>query len=170
MNQIAGEIGISKKTIYASFKNKEQLLDECMKQEIEKVEIIISDTIKSSQSSLETLLLVGARVFKELAGFCPAFYKDLSRFPVAQECLMRFRLKFRDSNITYFRQCAEEGFFIPTANNDGMASIYVEEIGSLTPKHQRAMIQTLLREICTEKGIKELNRLNLTFAQTNNQI
>jgi len=160
MKRIAKEVHVSEDALAAEFNGREQLIEECLKHEIEIMETTVSDVVSYAQSSLEKFMDTVSLVLNGLSGFCPAFFKDLKGYPSAEKLLNLFRIRFLDKSIGYFMDCVKEGFFNPEFSNESTAAICVEQISSLEYKYQSKMLRLFLQGISTEKGIKELNRLN----------
>jgi AcrR family transcriptional regulator len=160
MKRLANEAHVSEEALEAEFSGKEQLIEECLKHEIERMETTVSDVVSYAQSTLEQLVDAVSVVFNGLSGFCPAFFKDLKAYPSAQKHLNLFRERFLDKCIGYFVDCGTDGFFNPEFCNESTAAICVEQISSLEYKYQSKMLRLFLQGISAEEGIKELNRIN----------
>ena len=159
IEQIAAEMGISEKSIYMEFSEIEKVLDECINHKIDKITEAISTAQSISQSALEALILVLNVVLKEKSAFCNSFYTDLNKYPIIRKQLAIFNMQIQDKCGKYFVECIEEGYFISNENRERMALIYLAEISSLAAKYQHAMIKTLLKGICTSKGLDEASRI-----------
>jgi hypothetical protein len=159
MEQIAAEAGVSEKSVDAEFAGKVDLLEECMKQKTVKTETVISAVQYVSQSVLETLILVMHVAFEEKSVLCNAFYKDLNKYPSSHKHLAVFNMEIQNRCTGYFIKCVEEGYFISNENRERMAFIYMEEICNLASKYQHAMMRTLIKGICTPKGLDEAARI-----------
>ncbi len=170
MEQIAERAGVSEKSLYAEFTGMADLLEECLNREITKIETAISTAQSVSQSVLETLILVMYVAFKEKSDFCTAFYEDLSKYPATRKHLAIFNMKIQNSCAGYFMKCMEEGFFVTNDNQERMALIYMEEICSLATKYQHTMIKTLIKGICTPKGLNEAARIQTVLEINVNRI
>jgi AcrR family transcriptional regulator len=160
MKRVAKEAHVSEEALETEFKGKEQLIEDCLKNEIERLETTFSEVVSYAQSSLERFVDTVSAIFNGLSGFCPAFFKDLKAYPSAQKCLNLFRERFLDMSIGYFVDCGKDGLFSPEFCNESTAAICVEQISSLEYKYQSKMLRLFLQGISTEKGIKELNRIN----------
>lgn len=159
MEQIATEMGISEKSIYVEFPDIEKVLDECINHKINKMKEAVSTAQSISQSVLESLILVLNVVLKEKSAFCNNFYTDLNKYPTTRNQLAVFNMQIEDKCGKYFVECMEEGYFISSENRERMVLIYLAEINGLAAKYQHAMIKTLLKGICTPKGLDEARRI-----------
>ncbi|NDV84005.1 TetR/AcrR family transcriptional regulator [Bacteroides sp. 51] len=159
MEQIAKDAGVSREAVDMEFPSISNLLDECLKQRLATVEITLSAVQSVSESVLEALILTLQKVFKEKSTFCDTFYSDLSKFPTACKQLAVFNMRTQNKCVNYFMKCIDEGYFINNGNQERMAMIYMEEINGLATKYQYAMIKTLLKGVCTPKGLIEARRI-----------
>ncbi len=159
MEQIAKDAGVSREAVDMEFSSISNLLDECLKQRLATVEITLSAVQSVSESVLEALILTLQKVFKEKSTFCDTFYSDLSKYPTACKQLAIYNMRTQNKCVNYFIKCINEGYFIDNGNQERMAMIYMEEINGLATKYQYAMIKTLLKGVCTPKGLIEARRI-----------
>jgi len=157
MNQIASALQMSKKTLYAEFENKEEMLLEGLKFEKERMEMVIKKTEDDAQNSLEALILGMANMYHYRSSFCPAFFRDLQRYIDAQDMVLSSKIRLHDLYMKYFKQGIEEGFFQSSFEYEAIASLFTEHLGDWDNIQQPYIIITFLRGVCTEKGIEVLN-------------
>jgi Transcriptional regulator len=170
IKQVATVAGVSVEDLKAEFDGKLRLLEECLKQKVSVIETAISTAQSISQSALETLILVMYVSFKEKSALCNAFDKDLNRYPSIRKQLAIFNMKIQNRCVDYFTKCIKDGYFVPNENQERMAMIYMEEICNLAAKYQHAMIQTLIKGICTPKGLNEAARIQTVLEMNINKI
>jgi len=161
MHQIAQQLGISKKTIYNEFSDKEELLDSCLYREVHQLQRMVQKAERQAEDSMESILIISADLFSHFSTYCPAFYKDLRHYPGASEYLTSFFGALRDRFVFLFREGVMEGNFLPDKNYEYIASLFTEQVGRVGEKFQWTILTTLLRGVCTEKGIEKLNHLTL---------
>lgn len=166
LEDIATETGIPVKSIHTEFKNREKLIEECIKEEAVKIRASASAALFVSRTVLENLILVMYIVLQRRIFFQPVFYKDLNRYPVACKSLMAFNLNFQNYCMLYYQQSVEEGYIIPSDCNEHKLLIFTEITGGIASKCQYRMIQTLFNDICTQEGLAELSRI-MTIIETN---
>jgi AcrR family transcriptional regulator len=159
MEQIAAAAGVHVEAVMREFNGMGDLVEECVKQNVAKIEKDVSTAQSISQSPLETLILVMFVCFKEKSNYCDAFYKDLGTYSTTNKQLGIYLLKNQDRCAEFFMKCMEEGYFVSHENKERMALIYMEEISNMASKYQHKMIRTLLRGICTDKGLIEAARI-----------
>jgi len=157
MNQIATALQMSKKTLYAEFENKEEMLMECLKYEKIRMHKLVEKTEAEAQNSLEALILSMANMFHYRSSFCPAFFRDVERYAEAQDMVMSTKVRMHDMYMKYFRQGIDEGFFQSCFEYEAIASLFVEQLGDWDNIQQPYIILTFLRGVCTDKGIEVLD-------------
>jgi len=173
MDDIANEIGVSKKTIYNHFSNKTDLVKEVTESVFEivctginlicsKEENPIDELYKIKRFSMEYLKNEKASPQHQLQKYYPKIYATLKnkQFNVMQECVME-NLK-RGVKLGLYRDTIDFGF---------VSRIYFHGIiglkdADLFPLKQFSMndimnfyLEYHLRGICTEKGIHKLNKI-----------
>jgi len=157
MNQIASTLQMSKKTLYAEFENKEEMLLECLKYERVRIHKLVEKTEEEAQNSLEALILSMANMFHYRSSFCPAFFRDVERYSEAQDSVLSTKTKLHDLYMKYFRKGIDEGFLQSNFEYEAIASLFVEQLGDWDNIQQPYIILTFLRGVCTEKGLEVLN-------------
>lgn len=80
MDDIAQNIGISKKTIYKHFENKEDLVRHILVNHIEQDESAISAIRKSSENAIDEIVIIGRHVLRFLRGVSPTILFDLKKY------------------------------------------------------------------------------------------
>ena len=86
MDEIAELLGISKKTIYACFSSKEELIIESIKQMIKEFKIDVEPIFNSNKSALDKLVAVYEVIFRYVVKFKPSFIFGLKKYyPKAYE-------------------------------------------------------------------------------------
>jgi len=168
MNDIACSVGISKRTLYEYFEDKEDIL----LQGIDHVQGYLHDFLdkieKEEHSALEIIFLLHDELMKSPRWYDPKFYEDVKRYPYAQEKIESGKASFDFRFRTYFSQGVAEGDFQPEVNIEIMALLAKKQISMMQPsqefsKHSTkevydTVMMTFLRGICTEKGRTKLER------------
>ena len=92
LDELANELGISKKTIYKYFKTKECLVIECVLYLLERFSKEIEDLEVSTNDPLEKIILIYKRGFEHLKYVKPSFLYGLKRhYPRAFEQFEKFK-------------------------------------------------------------------------------
>jgi AcrR family transcriptional regulator len=79
MDDLAREAGVSKKTIYQFFKDKNELVLECIKQEVEKQDDELKTIQNSAQNAIEEVIFILHYLKTKLENVNPSLIFDLQR-------------------------------------------------------------------------------------------
>jgi TetR/AcrR family transcriptional regulator, cholesterol catabolism regulator len=178
MNEIAQSLGISKRTLYEHFSNKEDLLSGCldfwnqescrMTEEIKAVSTNPLELIhKHFREAVIRLGSVHPNLVSDIRKYHPALWKR--QYQEIQKNRLTFTSEFLEQGI-------RDGFFRPDFNIEITAKLLFAQVDllydtELFPENRfskadvfREIIFGFIRGICTEKGLKEMERI---FETTN---
>ncbi len=176
MDDIAREIGISKKTLYQSVDNKEDLIKEIVVKRIE-TEIEIVDSVnEKAQNAMEEILGFSRQITKELRGISPGVIYELQKyyheiFKIIESFHNEFIYKTILDNL---QRGIEEGIYRKNIKAEIVAKLYVannilivdEGAFSLREYHPDELFQEHIRYhiygVASPKGIKLLDKLSMT--------
>jgi TetR/AcrR family transcriptional regulator, cholesterol catabolism regulator len=113
VDDISSHLGISKKTFYQYFANKNDVVKETVCEYIRRSKEINSLIIEEDSDVLDKLIKIYKEMLLQFHTYNPRFFYDVKKFnPDAQHLLMEFRDKQFDCIITkLIRQGKEEGWF-----------------------------------------------------------
>lgn len=138
MNEIAEELGMSKKTLYEYFPSKEQLLLEAMtsmqSDVTSKISRLISDESLDFIQKLQQIMTQGALFHSK---FSNQFWIDMQRnAPQVWKCCDDFRLeKMRKSTAMIVHEGIQKGFFRNDINEHIVVLLYMAAVQNLmTPE------------------------------------
>ncbi|MCH5327757.1 MAG: TetR/AcrR family transcriptional regulator [Coprobacter sp.] len=80
MDAIAGQMGISKRTLYETFRDKDELLMECFVYQHRETEAETDRIVKTSSNSMEILLRVFFYMLRKLRTTNRNFYSDMKKY------------------------------------------------------------------------------------------
>ena len=80
MDELAKEIGISKKTLYKEFQNKADIVHFCVEHELKNEDIALQEIFLKTDNAIEELLFTAERIHAELKQFHPSITQDLMKF------------------------------------------------------------------------------------------
>jgi AcrR family transcriptional regulator len=80
MDDLARELGISKKTLYKTIDNKGDLVIKCVQHDVMVKQRQISQIIRDYNNPMEQILYVGAHLFRSLSRYKIAIIHDLMKF------------------------------------------------------------------------------------------
>lgn len=172
MDDIATTLGISKRTLYEIFENKEVLLLEGMKRNHDMKVSQLRKFVESNCNNVMDVLLEFYRYqVEELSNVSPEFFSEIKRYPRIQEYFDKERSKDKENARKFFMRGIEEGFFRSDVNYEIVTTIFkmgitnVMESGMIykysLPDMFSNFIMVFFRGICTDKGLEALKTFNL---------
>jgi len=113
MDQIAAELGMSKRTIYELFKDKDTLVRECLETMRDQHMEELREMLARSSNVIEALYLVGQHGEKKKVAFNRLFFEDLKKlYPNMWESVKRGANKNEESfSCAIIRRGMKEGIF-----------------------------------------------------------
>lgn len=177
MDDIAKAVGISKRTLYESFEDKESLLTEGIKNNAESLSACLTKLGKEPFNALEVILLFYEEMMKTPRWYSEKFYEDLKKYPKAQQEIEINKAKIGKRCLDLFMRGVKEGVFQEGVNFEIMALLVKEQMKMLRPsnifsKHSitevyNTILLTFLKGISTEKGRAILDRFVLKQSHNN---
>lgn len=173
MDDIASTMGISKKTIYQHFENKNDLVEAVTMSLFETISCGIDDIISLNQNPIEELFTIKDFVMKNLKDERTSpLYQLQKYYPQIHKTLMSRQFeKMGDCVIDNLKKGIEQGLFRDDINLEligrfyfaGMTSIKDAELFNpiqfSTIEVQETYLEYHLRGISTEKGLTVLEQL-----------
>ncbi|MCA0349607.1 MAG: TetR/AcrR family transcriptional regulator [Bacteroidetes bacterium] len=173
MDEIASEMGISKKTIYQHFSTKNSLIEAVSTHLFESISFGIDGIYELDKDPIEELFLIKDFVLKNLKDENASPIYQLQKFyPKIHKSLMAKQFaKMDDCVIANINKGIEQGFFRKDLNIDLIVRFYfvgmtnLKDVEIFNPSEfstklvQTTYLEYHLRGICTEKGIKKLEEL-----------
>lgn len=111
MDQIAQMLGISKRTLYEIYDNKEELLRHAMQKAHEKREKEIAEALSGCDNVMDIVMCFYRYRVEELRTVNPLFYADMDRYPKVLEYLDRINRRNRQSVMGFVQRGIDEGYF-----------------------------------------------------------
>ena len=173
MDDIASGMGISKKTIYQHFENKNDLVEAVTMHLFETISCGIDEILTLKKNPIEELFLIKDFVLKNLKNESTSpIYQLQKYYPQIHKTLMSLQFdKMGDCVVDNLKKGMEQGLFRDDINVEliarfyfaGMTSIKDAELFNPTQFSSKDVQETYLeyhlRGICTLKGITELEQL-----------
>lgn len=128
MDDLARQIGISKKTLYEQFENKDELVLESIKFMLENNRIETDAALKSSKNAIEQLISLITIMEKMLRGLNLVSYMDLQRYyPAAYQYLEAFKREHMLTDIIEnLKQGITEGLYRNDVNIEVVSRFRLE--------------------------------------------
>lgn len=130
VDDIARKCGISKKTLYELFQNKDELVLHCVKQYNEKHWEEMLQIMKSSKNAIEELVGVFIHMAKMFKGMNPVCFVDLQRYySSAFKYMEKFKAeKLNDCIKDNLDRGIQEGLFRADINSEIIATYRLESV------------------------------------------
>ena len=173
MDDIAAELGISKKTIYQHFANKTDLVEASTMNLFESISCGIDNIREQGKNSIEEIFIIRSFMMQHLNNETASpFYQLQKFFPKIFSCLRAKQFeKMNGCMLENLRKGVEHGLFRPEIDIDFTSRIYFTgltgikdgdifptdffEAHALTKKY----LEYHLRAIVTDKGLKILTEI-----------
>lgn len=172
MDDIARDTSISKRTLYESFEDKEDLLVEGMRYTSRKLIAYLDEIERGEYTALDIITLFYGELMKRPRWYSLKFYEDLKKFPKALEEKETEKDLFTARCIRLFNRGIKEGVFQKEVNIEIVSLLAKEQLKMLQPskafcQHSNkevydTVLVAFLRGICTEKGRQILDRWIIT--------
>jgi AcrR family transcriptional regulator len=173
MDDLAASLKMSKRTLYETYQNKEALLIDVLRLTMEEHHAVMQE-FKEHNNDVMDLIIEHFRIQTEnYAETNPLFFKDLKFYPDLTDKFRDIEKCNEEKTMKVFARGIEEGYFRPEVNYEFIAKVgrqfsiifRTQEDFSQYDMHEVfiSFVCTLLRGICTEKGIAKLD----SFLQNN---
>lgn len=169
MDDVAAELGISKRTLYEIFDNKELLLFEGVSLYHEEREVQVRERTRDCKNVMEILLTVYRMKVEEFRRTNPQFHADLVKYPKVARFLNQQNQRIRKDMQKFIERGVLEGYFREEVNYE-LAGRLFDALGKYVMVNQLYrqyaieeifvnLVFVSLRGICTEKGVEALDRI-----------
>ncbi len=113
LDELARELGVSKKTLYQHFGDKKSLATESVKQMLHREECIFNDIYELRKSTLNMMLSISQHIRKMIRGINPVAFQEMKRFlPEAWEMFVQHREShMHDMLVECLKRGVQEGVF-----------------------------------------------------------
>lgn len=179
MDDVAASLGISKRTLYEVFQDKETLLKECILRRQEEIGEFLAEVYARATNVLEVILVCYQRSIEDFHKTNKRFFEDIKKYPKVHEILKNYRKQDSDSTVAFFKMGVEQGIFRNDVNFAIVNLLVREQLDLLMNTDvckeysflavYESIMFTYIRGISTEKGARVLeefiqeyrkNRLN----------
>ena len=169
MDDVASELGISKRTLYEIYENKELLLYEGVTHYYQQKEDELKCKTADCRNVMEILLTVYRTKVEEFRKTNQLFYDDMVKYPKVQRFLIQQNQTMRHKSIKFLERGIIEGYFRKDLNCELAARMFdaLGEYVVMNKLYQKYSIEEIfvnlvfvsMRGLCTEKGIKALDKI-----------
>jgi len=173
MNEISVALGISKRTLYEIFPDKESLLASCIEKNEEVVQAFLKEVLSTARNVLEMVLHIYQTSITRLQSINPAFFTEILKYPRAYRLYMDYREETADRSFHYFQEGVDQDIFRPDVNYSIVNELIRSQFKLLIDTNiyrnysfvdvLESIIFTFLRGICTEKGAQILDNFIMEY-------
>lgn len=175
MDDIARQLGVSKKTIYHQFSDKNEIVVELMRAKMENQVILMETCINNSKNAVHEVFLAVTQMGELLSNINPVLFHDLQKYhPQAWQYYVTFREKKLFGMInTNLKRGIAEGFYRQEINSEILTWMRIGQIDTVfsqTVYPDHFNISALMTEItehflygvCSAAGFKLIGEYNTT--------
>lgn len=170
MDELAEQLGMSKRTIYELFKDKKELVMECMKYFEKEKAKFNQEILRCSENSFDALLNLFNANRDILLKTSRSFYDDIKKyFPEVSQYRECQKKNLKNLFNDIFQEAKEEGFVLESLDPAILSELFTEELFSFFDEKQllqekfrfkefyETMYLTFFRGIATDKGRAVIN-------------
>lgn len=176
MDDIAASLGISKRTLYEVYRDKETLLKECiLKSQLEMTDFL-SQVLAKSTNVMEVILMCYQRSIEDFHKTNKRFFEDIKKYPKIYELMNKYRDRDSDSTIAFFKMGVEQGIFRSDVNFAIVNLLVREQLDLLMNTDvckeysflevYESIMFTYIRGISTERGAKVLDDFIIEYRES----
>lgn len=167
MDDIAKNMGISKRTLYEVYSDKEDLLVDVVKSLLKQRNESLQEFALKRDDAIDILIEALRQQMEFSASTHANFFNDLKRYPAVEKMLKHYQKEQEISTLAFFENGVRQGFFISSIDFNIFHKITSGSIGmirsdalfkNLTYKQLLAnYLFVIIRGICTQKGLERLD-------------
>ena len=169
MDDVAHEMGISKRTIYELYETKEELLYEVVVIHFKHREEVMEQVVSRCSNVMEILLEVYHMKVADFKNTNPLFFTEMIRYPLLQKFLVEQNKQMREHSFVFFKRGIDEGYFRGDLDYE-MAGLLFDAMGQYIMEKElyrsysieeifKNIVFVSLRGLCTEKGIRAIDTM-----------
>jgi TetR/AcrR family transcriptional regulator, cholesterol catabolism regulator len=168
MDDIARHLGVSKKTIYQYFADKDEVVATVAKGQMENQRKQFDEIAKKSKNAVEELVNISFCIKETMRNINPSLLFDMQKYhPKSWNEWLKFKHKFiRENIVRSLQQGIEEGYFREDLDVDIIATLRLEQVQMAfdntlfprdkysVPEIQLQIFDHFIHGLFTEKGKK----------------
>ena len=162
MDDVAHALRISKRTLYEVFREKEELVIDCVKLQRQEFQKQVDEFHSQGSNVLESTLKTIHFAMRQYTETSKLFFDDVNIYPQVKELMLKDRENKREASLAYFKLGVEQGLFLPDLDYDIIATLNDYQTRMLMENtsfkgHSLTLVAetillTFLRGIVTDKG------------------
>lgn len=170
MDDLAKELGISKKTLYKEIDNKADLVKLCIQYDLKRMEEKIQEISSSYENAIEELLVINDTIIEDIKVYHPTMLHDLTKFyPESCELIENHKASFAQKSISgNLEKGIQQGLYRKDINTSlvtlfqlNLSTLPLEQthLGYDTKLLYSEILKYNIYAIATPKGIEIFNQL-----------
>ena len=162
MDDVAHALRISKRTLYEVFREKEELVIDCVKLQRQEFQKQVDEFHSQGSNVLESTLKTIHFAMRQYTETSKLFFDDVNIYPQVKELMLKDRENKREASLAYFKLGVEQGLFLPDLDYDIIATLNDYQTRMLMENTSfkghsitlvaETILLTFLRRIVTDKG------------------
>lgn len=168
MDDVASALGMSKRTLYEMFADKEELLLECMKVDQEKKREYAAQVAATANNVLEIVFCLYQYGMEEMKNVNSSMYRDIKKYPKVCEFLNQRKAQSAQNSRKFYETGVRQGllredinfdifqFLVDLSMNGFLNDEMLMNRWTLTEVLD-TVVRVNMRGICTEKGQRILD-------------
>jgi AcrR family transcriptional regulator len=169
MDTLAKELGISKRTMYEIFEDKESLLFEGIKVYGDRKREYLHSYAEEGHDVIDIIMEAYHMKVEEVRAVNPDFYLDLMKYPRLAQHMKEEQQKSLEGFLAFMKRGVDDGYFRPDVNYELVPHIF-DALGQYILTNslvQQYSVEELfsncfliaLRGFCTDKGLHTIDKL-----------
>jgi AcrR family transcriptional regulator len=172
MSDVADAAGISKRTLYEAFRDKEELLEVCINEHLKRNDLEIEAIVNSSEDVIDTMMRIYTKHLKEIQNINKSTVHDLKKYHSTLYKKIECRQN-EDANafIPLFQRGIEQGLIREDVNLEIMTWLLKSQFRALTDDNYipidkyspgeiiRIIIINFVRSVATPLGINKIDKI-----------
>ena len=168
MDDVAQMLGISKRTLYEIYRDKEELLYQGVMHFDQEAKKSMNAFIQQASSVMDIILEAYQRRVLRTGTVNPLFYEDIQKYPKVTDYLIKEREHAYDQFLGFLQRGVREGYFRDDINYELVAQMFNAINTFVMTQHllSRYSIQQVfanmllipLRGFCTKKGLQVIDK------------
>lgn len=176
MDDVAASLGISKRTLYEVYRDKETLLKECVLKSQREMTEFLSHVLAKSTNVMEVILICYQRSIEDFHNTNKRFFEDIKKYPKIYEMMNNYRDRDSDSTVAFFKMGVEQGIFRSDVNFAIVNLLVREQLDLLMNTDvckeysflevYESIMFTYIRGISTERGARVLDDFIIEYRES----
>lgn len=170
MDDIAALLGISKRTLYEIYSNKEELLLECVKFQEGQYDAYMASFEKDpSNNVIDIIIEFYNKQIQWLSDVNPLYFSDIQKYSQVVSYFERRDIERKQDKMIFYQRGIREGVFRDDVDYDVLSRILKASIDYIKQTQMykeydltrilNNMIMLFIRGVCTYDGIKQFDAL-----------